>query len=139
PSVLPYDLRPDANCWVLKMHGSVTHPEDVVLTREHQIAYERRHTALAGVVQTLLLTRHMLFVGFSLSDDNFHRIADAVRRVLRSVQTRGGEPGPFGTAVVLARRPLVEELWGDDLHWVGAGGPGADRSDAGEESARRLE
>src|SRR5207244_1581616 len=79
-------LRPEADAWVLKMHGSVSHPEDIVLTREHQLAYEERHAALAGIVQTLLLTRHMLFVGFSLSDDTFHRIADDVRRVLRSLE-----------------------------------------------------
>src|SRR5205814_4557631 len=79
PSVLPYVLRPDADSWVLKRHGSVSHPDDIVLTREHQIVYEDRNAALAGVVQTLLLTRHMLFVGFSLSDDTFHRIADDVR------------------------------------------------------------
>jgi hypothetical protein len=125
PSVLPYRLRPDADAWVLKMHGSVSHPEDIVLTRAHQLAYEERHAALAGIVQTLLLTRHMLFVGFSLSDDDFHRIADDVRRVLRSLEQPdgGGSPAgkPFGTAVVLHRRRLVEELWGDDLCWVGMG------------------
>ena len=27
----------------------------------------------------MLITKHMLFVGFSLNDDNFHRIMDAVR------------------------------------------------------------
>src|SRR5207248_481290 len=81
--------------------------------------------------------RHMLFVGFSLSDDNFHRIADDVRRVMRSLE----RPGPgdssigrrFGTAVVLRRRRLVEELWGDDLRWVGMGRAG------GAIAARRLE
>jgi SIR2-like domain len=139
PSVLPYRLRPNADAWVLKMHGSVSHPEDIVLTREHQLAYEERHAALAGIVQTLLLTRHMLFVGFSLSDDNFHRIADDVRRVLRSLEADGKSESPvgkpFGTAVVLRRRRLVEELWGDDLRWVGVGRP----ADRGRAPARRLE
>ena len=27
----------------------------------------------------MLITKHMLFVGFSLNDENFHRIMDAVR------------------------------------------------------------
>jgi hypothetical protein len=135
PSVLPYVLRPDADAWVLKMHGGVAHPEDIVLTREHQITYEERHAALAGIVQTLLITRHMLFVGFSLSDDNFHRIADDVRRVLRSLENRGGARVPFGTAAVLRRRPLVEELWGEDLRWVGMG----DSDEGGAPAARKLE
>ena len=32
-----------------------------------------RPACVVGVVQALLLTKHVLFVGFSLQDDNFHR------------------------------------------------------------------
>src|SRR5205085_2623757 len=117
-SVLPYALRPGADAWVLKLHGSVDHPEDIVLTRAHLFAAEERNEALAGAVQALLLTRHMLFVGFSLTDEDFHRIAAAVRRVLRGLETPGGAAEPFGTAVVLRRNRLVRELWGDDLRWA---------------------
>ncbi len=145
PSVLPYVLRPDEDSWVLKMHGTVSRPDDIILTREHQIKYEEQHAALAGIVQTLLLTRHMLFVGFSLSDDDFHRIADDVRQVLRKLETPKGHEGPrgrpFGTAVVLHRRRLVEELWAEDLRWVGMCGPGenGDEPDSHADAARRLE
>eukprot|EP01125_Pyxidicula_operculata_P005537 TRINITY_DN1956_c0_g2_i2.p2 TRINITY_DN1956_c0_g2~~TRINITY_DN1956_c0_g2_i2.p2 ORF type:complete len:307 (-),score=129.12 TRINITY_DN1956_c0_g2_i2:31-951(-) len=45
--------------------------------------YSTRRSALSGIVQSLLITRHMLFVGFSLKDDNFHRIIDEVRRSVR--------------------------------------------------------
>lgn len=139
-SVLPYEIDPGADRWMLKMHGCVSHAEDLVLTREDVIGYERRHTALAGVVQALLITRHMLFVGFSLNDDNFHRIAAAVRRVVRPAG-RDTDPKSFGTAVVLERNPLIEELWGRDLEWVGMAPPPTSESDgrdAGEE-ARRLD
>jgi hypothetical protein len=117
-SVLPYRLRRGADRWVLKMHGCVSRPEDIVLTRQDQIGYGERNAALAGVVQALLLTQHMLFVGFSLNDDNFHRIAEAVRRAVRSPRNNGNDAEPFGTAVVLERNPLVEELWKPDLNWV---------------------
>ena len=30
----------------------------------------------------MLITKHMLFVGFSLNDDNFHKIMDAVRAAM---------------------------------------------------------
>ena len=43
--------------------------------------YERG--ALSGIVQALLITKHMLFVGFSLTDDAFHQIAETVRRALQ--------------------------------------------------------
>ncbi len=143
-SVLPYKLHTASDIWVLKMHGSVTHPEDIVLTREDQITYWGQHAALAGVVQALLITRHMLFVGFSLSDDNFHRIAQAVRRVVRRIEEADRSARAFGTALALERNPLIEELWGKDLHWVSMSERGDDSAD-GEgtderrRAARRLE
>jgi hypothetical protein len=130
-------LEDGADYWVLKMHGCVAHPEDMVLMREHQISYGENHAGLAGIVQTLLITRHMLFAGFSLSDDDFRRIAEAVRRVVRRASRPGGDPKPFGTAVVLERSPLVEELWKDELRWVGMSEPGQDG--AGAAAARRLD
>ena len=135
PSVLPYDIRPGRGGWVLKLHGCVSHPEDVVLTRSDLLDAGEKRAALAGVVQALLITRHMLFVGFSLSDDDFHRIADEVRRVVRK-SAANGETKPFGTALVLERSPLLEELWGRDLEWAGMSGPDAPK-DGG--AARRLE
>lgn len=66
--------------WLLKMHGCVTKPEEIVLTKSHYIRYAERYAALAGIVQASLLTRHLLFVGFSFDDDNFQRIYDPVRK-----------------------------------------------------------
>ena len=144
PSVLPYRIKAGADRWVLKMHGCVSHPEDIVLTREDHLGYTQRNGALAGIVQTLLITRHMLFVGFSLNDDNFHRIADAVRRVVRAPDCDGEGALPFGTVLSLERSPLVEELWGGDLGWVSMSDGGRETGDPADErekwaAARRLE
>ena len=62
--VVPFDLGRDQRRWLLKMHGSVSHPESVVLTRQDYLRYAEHWGALAGIVQALLITRHMLFVGF---------------------------------------------------------------------------
>jgi len=107
--VLPYKQASGGRRWLLKMHGCVNHPEDIVLTRKDYLRYDSERAALAGLVQGLLLTRHVLFVGFSLSDDNFHRIADAVRRVTKE---------RFGTALAVAANRLLTEVWGADLNWV---------------------
>jgi SIR2-like domain len=69
---------------------------------------------LAGIVQAFLVTRHMLFVGFSLSDENFHRVVDAVRRIRSQVQ---GD-ARLGTVLSLGDGGLVESLWEQDLHRV---------------------
>lgn len=112
--------------WLLKMHGCVTRPDSIVLTRTDYLRYHEERAALAGIVQALLLTKHMLFVGFSLDDPNFHRIADTVRRAVRGDATRaladgGGDGAAFGTVLSIGRRSFAEELWSPDLRWVDAG------------------
>jgi NAD-dependent SIR2 family protein deacetylase len=102
--------------WLLKMHGCLSDSKNIVLTRESYTRYDENLPALAGIVQAFLITRHMLFVGFSLADDNFHRIVDAVRR-LREQETPGTLQR-FGTTLTLGKVGLVETLWEDDLYRV---------------------
>ena len=64
----------------------------------------------------MLITRHMLFVGFSLEDDNFHRIVDDVRKALGD---RSSDPEPFGTALMVRAPSFTHELWKGDLDVVG--------------------
>jgi hypothetical protein len=115
-AVLPYDAPGPELRWVLKMHGCVRSPADIVLTREDYLRYAERRSALGGIVQALLITKHMLFVGFSLEDDNFHRIADDVRKVARSSRRENDEP--FGTSIVLVDRPFLAQLWEREIDMV---------------------
>ena len=141
-SVLPHAPASDGSRWILKMHGCVRHPDDIVLTREDYLRYADRRQALAGIVQALLLTRQMLFVGFSLNDDNFHRIADAVRRARVPTGDRHRETAMdrFGTALVLSADPLLEALWMRDLDWVAMRDSTAALDPASRsEAARRLD
>ena len=135
-AVLPYEPVVQQDRWLLKLHGSVNHPGDLVLTRDDYLGLPARAGALFGVLQAMLLTRHMLFVGYSLTDDTFHKVMHEVR------QARTGVPGKVGTALVLFDDPLLEELWGDDLDIVAmAPRPSTGRPTAGEISAaaRRLD
>lgn len=125
-SVLPHAADPNARRWLLKMHGCVTRPQHIVLTRDDYLRYEQQRAALAGIVQALLLTRHMLFVGFSLADDNFHRIVDAVRRAL----SPGAQRAQFGTVLTLAHDRLAEDLWTGELEFVAMDGAYVDGVDA---------
>ncbi|HEV3436754.1 MAG TPA: SIR2 family protein [Gemmata sp.] len=135
-SVLPGAIKPDARRWLLKMHGCLSDPDRVVLTRSSYTRYDERLPALTGMVQAFLVTRHVLFVGFSLTDDNFHRIVDAVRRL----RDTGRPTGHFGTALSLGHGGLTEVLWDRDVRRVRMD----DRSEAtsafpAAEAARRLE
>ena len=131
---LPYETVREGERWLLKLHGCVSQASDIVLTRDDYYAYRDRREALAGIVQALLITRHMLFVGFSLEDDNFHRIIRAVRRAMHR-EEHGGAEAAFGTTLVVGGNPLVQALWQDELTWIDFD----DEVDGTPAAARRLE
>ncbi len=116
-SVLRY--KPDATRrrWLLKMHGCVSKPEEIVLTRSDYLQYQSRRAALAGIVQALLVTKHMLFVGFSLSDANFHRIAHEVRLAIRP-DGQSGKDDQFATSLTLIEDEFLQEVWQSDITFV---------------------
>ncbi|MGY2082238.1 SIR2 family protein [Blastococcus sp. SYSU DS0539] len=132
-TVLPYEeARPGAP-WLLKLHGDAGHPESVVLTREEYLQFGAQGAALAGVLHSLLLTRHVLFVGTSMLDDDLIRIAHQVRTAL---QTQGsGTARRTGTVLALREDAARARLWEQDVETV-AMSP-ADGEPA--EAARRLE
>lgn len=116
--------------WILKLHGCVHHPHDIVLTRTQMNEYADRRQALTGIVQTMLITKHMLFVGFSLRDENFHKVATTVNKALAGFDKSGDEldeferqefnataaaaapaRGAIGTVITLHYRPFLHDLW----------------------------
>lgn len=131
--VLPYAPTRIGTRWLLKMHGCVDHPDDIVLTREDYLRYAERNAALSGIVQAMLITKRMLFVGFSLEDDNFLRIVDAVRRAVRGSSTETDEHGMdragLGYALMPRGNALLQSLWKRDLPWLCPAGPDVDPSD----------
>jgi hypothetical protein len=116
PRVLPAESAAESRCWLLKLHGSVDDPERIVLLRDDYLRFEGEGVALAGSCRRCS-TRHMLFVGYSLSDDNFHRLMHQVRS---AVGERPKRPGGdrFATALTPAPGELVHEVWEDDVSFV---------------------
>lgn len=55
---------------------------------------------MKGAVQSSMLTKHILFVGFSLNDDNFHSIAKAVKKTIGGRRNKA-----FGTSIQLVKNP----------------------------------
>ena len=109
-NLLPYDTRASQR-WVLKLHGDVDHPEDVVISYSSGAGrYGAGREALSGIVQALLITKHIMFVGVSLKDDAFNEVAAVVRRALGEERA---SRETFGTALTLSDRPFLSELWPD--------------------------
>lgn len=124
--VLPYAEALPRAPWLLKMHGDVKKPESIVLARSDFVGFSSRSGPLGAVVQSLLLTKHLLVVGTSLTDDNFLRLAHEVL----AFRTHAGRPEtPLGTVVLLAPDPLREDLWKNRFTVVSPGA-GNDTDDA---------
>jgi hypothetical protein len=133
PAVLPFDDPAPDRPWLLKLHGDARHPESIVLTRDHYLRTGDHRAALSGVLHALLLTRHVLFVGSSMLDDDLVRIAHEVRRALPVPES--GTPRRTGTVLSLRHDAARARLWERDVDTVAMGGPDA----CPREAARTLE
>jgi hypothetical protein len=92
--------------WLLKLHGDAKNPETVVLTRDDYLGFNANREALSSLVKAHLMTHHLLFVGFGLTDDHFHEIVHAVHRALPE-----GSKRELGTAIMLAADGLHAKAW----------------------------
>jgi hypothetical protein len=113
PAVLPKSGTARGHEWLLKLHGSIDDPKRLVLSRADYLRFEGEGAALAGMVHAMLLTRHLLFVGYSMSDDNFHRIVHQVRAIVQG--TGDGPTHEFGTVLTPDRPTLIDEVWKPEL------------------------
>lgn len=130
PSVLPWQSAVGAQPWLLKLHGDLARPTSIVLTRGDFVRYDAFRRPSGSLLQALLLTRHVLFVGASLRDDN-------VIRLLREVQEYRREhdldDGPFGTVLDVDHDVVRARLWHGQLDWLHLDGERV------EHRARQLE
>ena len=119
--------------WLLKLHGDIGDPETIVLTTEDFLQHSVEYEALRGLVQGLLLTSHLFFVGFSFTDNSFLRLAESVTRVQR--KARGTPPDkPTNTAIALTPEDLRRVDYNDlDILKMSEGIANV------SEAARRLE
>ena len=131
--VLPFSAAVPGEPWLLKLHGDAARPGSVVLTREQYLRTGDHRAALSGVLHTLLLTRHVLFVGSSMLDDDLIRIAHEVRSALH--QLGPASQRRLGTVLALAEDPARARLWERDVDTVGVG----EHGESPAEAARRLE
>ena len=110
----------------------------MVFTRDDYLGLPNRAGALFGLVQAMLLTRHMFFVGYSLSDESFHKVLHEVRAARRGTShkvTQNKQQARLGTALVLNPEPFFHKLFEQDLNIV----PFAELGEDHNSAARRFE
>ena len=123
--------------WLLKLHGTVSKPSSIVFTRDHYLSSFRSSRALIGLVQAMLFTRHMLFVGYGLRDEDFHELVYEVKSAFPEGQIK-----KLGTTIALFDDPLQAEMWSDVLEVVPVRPSTGSRSPSAEEigaAARDIE
>jgi hypothetical protein len=119
-SVLPWTSAHGADRWILKLHGDVEHPKKIVLTRRHMVMYDALNRPSGAVLQALLLTKQVLIVGASMSDDNVIRLAHEVQNYRTDHQE--GRTEPFGTVLDVDGNDIRAQLWDDQLDWISLAG-----------------
>lgn len=97
------------------MHGDIRAPESFVLTRSDFVGYDAKSRPMGSMVQSLMITKHLLVVGASMTDDNFLRLAHEVFAFLEA-----GEPksGPIGTVITLGKEAAKTRLWKNRFTYV---------------------
>jgi hypothetical protein len=126
-----FAVRGTRRPWLLKLHGDVDEPERIVLDRRSFVTYDARRRPLGGVLQAALLTRHLLVVGASMTDDNVIRLVHEVAELTEGHR----EPSAFGTVLSVHTNPVRERLWEPEFDFVDLGGGTDDDAMA----ARELE
>jgi hypothetical protein len=114
PAVLPWQSPVGVGAWVLKLHGDQRHPASIVLTRRDFVRFDAGARPAGSLLQALLLTRHLLVVGASMTDDNVVRLAEEAS-VYREEH---GATGEVGTVLDVEGDPARGELWEDHLRWL---------------------
>ena len=72
--------------FVVKLHGDLAHPDEIILTRDDYDAFFHRRPAMALLLEGLLLNQTFFFVGYGLRDPNFRQLYSRIVRMLREAQ-----------------------------------------------------
>src|SRR5205085_2313088 len=93
--------------FVIKLHGDIGCPEEIVLCRDDYDEFFERRPAMALLLESLMLNRTFFFVGYSLRDPNFRQIYARIARMLREAR-RPAFATTFERGEAL---PFIVEQW----------------------------
>ncbi len=80
--------KPGRDVTIYKMHGDIEHPSEAILTKDD---YEKYHQSMGMYLTTLsgdLISKTLLFIGFSFTDPNLDYILSRVRVSVSSKDLR---------------------------------------------------
>lgn len=114
-AVLPWDTLAERRPWLLKMHGDIKNEASIVLSRGDFARYDSANGPAGAVVQALMMSRHLLVVGASMTDDNFLRLAHEVQDFF---QAKSGKSRVLGTVLSLGPQPARQRLLAKSFAYI---------------------
>jgi len=94
--------------WILKLNGRVSEPEEMVLTRDDELQVQELRVMFVTILQALLITKHIVFVGYQLQEEQFYRAMEAVGRV-----RKGSSTDPLCSLLVPTCNKALRRLYPD--------------------------
>jgi len=73
---------PKRDAIVYKMHGDISHPSDVVISKDDYEIYNLKRPLFSTALQGDLVSKTFLFIGFSFNDPNLDQILSRIRVLL---------------------------------------------------------
>lgn len=73
---------PKRDAVVYKMHGDISQPNEAIIAKEDYETYELKRNAYSIVLQSELLSKTFLFIGFSFDDPNLIYILTRIKNML---------------------------------------------------------
>jgi hypothetical protein len=118
--------KPWAHTILYKMHGSVDHAAEVVIAKDDYELYRRERPGFLQVLTGQLVTKQILFLGFSFTDPNIGHLFASIREAFRNdgpehyaiVRRPKREPGAGGKKR-LETDNIRHSLWVQDLQRYG--------------------
>lgn len=87
PQVIVYQdqlstAKQDSKAKVYKMHGDVDFPDSIIIARDDYDSYQTAKKIFLNILQTELLSKTFLFLGFSFTDPNFRDVLSQLKDAL---------------------------------------------------------
>lgn len=67
---------------IYKIHGCQSKPNSLILTHEDYISFEKRNPYLAAKLLTIFTEHPIIFIGYSLTDENILKILNSIAQCL---------------------------------------------------------